>query len=134
MNRVRHFGTHGAAKNEPACHDKMTLEFGGVMSSSVEREQLQESLPTLVGRANEQDQLLGHLSAAIEGRGSLLLIGGEAGIGKTYLVQDLARQAAAAGILVLTGSCYDLSATPPYGPWIDLALRFPHEPGDRRHR
>jgi DNA-binding CsgD family transcriptional regulator/tetratricopeptide (TPR) repeat protein len=99
------------------------------MSSSVEREQTQEMLPPLVGRAFEQDGLLGHLTAAIEGRGSLLLIGGEAGIGKTYLVQDLARQATAAGILVLTGSCYDLSATPPYGPWIDLALRFPHEPG-----
>ena len=103
----------------------MNFEFGGIMSSSIERNQTQETLPHLVGRSYEQDLLLAHLTAAIEGRGSLLLIGGEAGIGKTYLVQDLARQATAAGILVLTGSCYDLSATPPYGPWIDLALRFP---------
>ena len=52
------------------------------------------------------------------------MIGGEAGIGKTTLVRTLAREAADAGILVLTGHCYDLSTTPPYGPWLDLAARY----------
>ena len=32
------------------------------------------------------------------------------------------------GSLSLTGHCYDLSATPPHGPWLDLAARY--RPGD----
>ena len=53
-----------------------------------------------------------------------MIVGGEAGIGKTALARDLATEAEAAGFAVLTGHCYDLSATPPYGPWLDLAARY----------
>jgi len=49
-----------------------------------------------------------------------VLIGGEAGIGKTTLAQALGCEAAQRGALVLTGRCYDLTETPPYGPWTDL--------------
>ena len=54
------------------------------------------------------------------GRGRLVLLGGEAGIGKTTLARDLAAEATARGARVLTGACYDLTNTPPYGPWLDL--------------
>ena len=54
------------------------------------------------------------------GRGRLVLLGGEAGIGKTTLARDLADEATARGVRVLTGACYDLTNTPPYGPWLDL--------------
>lgn len=74
----------------------------------------------VIGRAREQALLGAHLSAALSGRGSLVLVAGEAGIGKTTLVQALERDATAQGALVLTGHCYDLITTPPYGPWIDL--------------
>jgi tetratricopeptide (TPR) repeat protein len=50
----------------------------------------------------------------------LLLIGGEAGIGKTALAEALESEAAARGALVLRGHCYDLIETPPYGPWTEL--------------
>ena len=56
----------------------------------------------------------------LAGRGRLVLLGGEAGIGKTTLARDLAAEAAARGVRVLTGACYDLTNTPPYGPWLDL--------------
>src|SRR3954451_15874907 len=65
-----------------------------------------------------------HLAAAVSGHGRLVLIGGDAGIGKTTLVRALIRDAAGADIFVLTGHCYDLSTTPPYGPWLDLAARY----------
>ncbi len=78
----------------------------------------------LVGRVREQNLLANHLTAAIAGQGSLVLVGGEAGIGKTTLVDALRRSAAAQGALVLMGRCYDLTDTPPYGPWRELYDRL----------
>ena len=83
----------------------------------------------LVGRAREQSALRAALDAAVAGRGSLVLIGGEAGIGKTALAEALLAEARAQGALVLVGRCYDLSETPPYGPWAEALARAPH--GDR---
>ena len=77
-----------------------------------------------VVRAHERQILGDHLEAALAGEGRLVLISGEAGIGKTTLVRTLALEAADAGVQVLTGHCYDLTTTPPYGPWLDLADRY----------
>jgi DNA-binding CsgD family transcriptional regulator len=81
---------------------------------------LPDAPSTLVGRDRELGVLHELLAAALTGRGGLVLIGGEAGIGKTALTEWLCREAEAIGALVLTGRCYDLSQTPPYGPWIGL--------------
>jgi len=53
-----------------------------------------------------------------------VLIGGEAGIGKTVLAEWLLAEAAAQGALPLVGRCYDLAEAPPYGPWLDLVARL----------
>lgn len=86
------------------------------------------SLPSapspLVGRDRELFVLRQHLGDAFAGRGSLVLIGGEAGIGKTALIETLCREGEAQGSLVLVGRCYDLTETPPYGPWVELLGRF----------
>lgn len=58
------------------------------------------------------------------GRGGLVLIGGEAGIGKTALAEWLCAEALELGSLVLVGRCYDLTETPPYGPWVELLASF----------
>ena len=50
--------------------------------------------PILVGRAREQGFLREALATAIGGSGRLVLLGGEAGIGKTALARDLASQLA----------------------------------------
>ena len=86
------------------------------------------TVPTLVGRAREQEILREELAAAIEGQGRLVLLGGEAGIGKTTLARDLIREATARGVRVLAGHCYDLTNTPPYGPWLELASNYPSAP------
>jgi len=78
----------------------------------------------LVGRDHELSILRERLAAAIGGHGSLVLIGGEAGIGKTALAETLCHEATARGALMLAGRCYDLSETPPYGPWADLFGRY----------
>ncbi|CAN5727330.1 hypothetical protein BH23CHL2_BH23CHL2_16410 [soil metagenome] len=75
--------------------------------------------PALFGRERERDRLRELLDDAITGNGSLVLISGEAGIGKTALVDDLIREAEESGVFVLVGGCYDLTMTPPYGPWLE---------------
>ncbi|HET8632494.1 MAG TPA: AAA family ATPase [Thermomicrobiales bacterium] len=84
----------------------------------------------LVGRDRELGLLRGWLAAALAGRGSLALVGGEAGIGKTALGEAVCAEAAVRGALVLVGRCYDLSETPPYGPWREALAARGQEPGD----
>jgi ATP/maltotriose-dependent transcriptional regulator MalT len=76
--------------------------------------------PILAGRDRERQRLGELLEATLSGRGGLVLVGGEAGIGKTALAADLANRAEAAGVGVVWGRCYDLSATPPHGPWREI--------------
>ena len=80
--------------------------------------------PLLVGREREQEILRDQLITMLQGKGSLVLIGGEAGIGKTTLVEDLSIQAEGQGALVLWGHAYDLSVTPPYGPWLEIFSQY----------
>src|SRR5690349_18120904 len=80
--------------------------------------------PPLVGREREFGILRQHLDVASAGHGHLVLVGGEAGIGKTTLTEALGREATGRGMLVLVGRCYDLSETPPYGPWLELFARY----------
>ncbi|HEX5164139.1 MAG TPA: BREX system ATP-binding domain-containing protein [Thermomicrobiales bacterium] len=79
----------------------------------------------IVGREREIGALRDQLRDVLDGHGRLVLISGEAGIGKTTLVANLADVAVAHGCLVLWGHAYDLSVTPPYGPWLELLRRYP---------
>ena len=85
--------------------------------------------PSLVGRGRELDLLRHQFDAALAGRGGLVLIGGEAGIGKTALAEALCREAADARRAVLIGRCFDLAETPPYGPWVELFRRYRPDDG-----
>jgi hypothetical protein len=77
----------------------------------------------LVGRAEEPARLERTLRRAQAGSGSAVLVAGEAGIGKTRLVTELATHGRAAGFMVLVGRCLDLVGTElPYQPFAE-ALR-----------
>ncbi|ACU73571.1 transcriptional regulator, LuxR family [Catenulispora acidiphila DSM 44928] len=71
-----------------------------------------------VGRERE----LGLLLAGVRHPPAVVLVEGEAGIGKSRLVHEAAAAVAAAGRRVLTGLCHPLREPYPYGPVID-ALR-----------
>jgi DNA-binding CsgD family transcriptional regulator len=74
----------------------------------------------LYGRGRELHLLRDHLDHALSARGSVVLLSGTAGIGKSALLRPLAHEAFERGARVLRGGCYDLSVTPPYGPWLEL--------------
>jgi DNA-binding CsgD family transcriptional regulator len=78
--------------------------------------------PRLFGRGGEQARLRQMLDAAAGGNGGLVLIGGEAGIGKTALASSIQYEARSRGMPVWVGHCYEFVATPPYGPWTESGI------------
>ncbi len=72
-----------------------------------------------VGRDFELDHLTRRLVQASAGQGGLVLVGGEPGIGKTRLVEEVAEQAAREGATVAWGHCYEGEWTPPYAPFAE---------------
>lgn len=74
-----------------------------------------------VGRQQELTRLTELLDQAADGRPSCALVTGEAGIGKTRLVRELAQCASARGADVLVGSCVDLpDDVLPYAPFVEV--------------
>jgi transcriptional regulator with XRE-family HTH domain len=76
--------------------------------------------PLLVGRETELAVLRERLAAAQAGHGSLVLLVGEPGIGKTRLAEALAAEAQGAGVSVLWGRCWEGDGAPPFWPWREL--------------
>lgn len=87
---------------------------------------------TVVGRSKERAFLHEALVAANSGHGQVVLVGGEAGIGKTTLIRGVLEDAGASHFHCMASQCYDLAATPPYGPWLDLFSGSPAISGGPR--
>jgi len=75
----------------------------------------------LLEREEPAAAIAGRLTAASEGRGSLVLVGGEAGVGKSALADVASRDAQEQGISVLIGACDALATPRPLGPFRDIA-------------
>ncbi len=76
----------------------------------------------LRGRSRELSTLTDAFRAACVGQAGAVLVGGDAGVGKTKLVSELVRQARRADAVVLTGSAIDIADGPPFWPVLS-ALR-----------
>lgn len=74
----------------------------------------------LVGRSAERAAIAAAIAAG--GRAALLLFTGEAGLGKSRLLDEGATQIAVRGGLALRGRAFEAEMVRAYGPWID-ALR-----------
>ena len=72
----------------------------------------------IVGRGRELNEASVLLNEALGGRGGLLLLAGEPGIGKTRLMEAIASDAMEKGCRVSGSRCYD--GGPPYWPWTQL--------------
>ena len=74
----------------------------------------------LVGRERELGEATSALEGAASGRGRLLMLVGEPGIGKTSLADSIAATAERRGFKVLWGRCWESGGAPAYWPWLDL--------------
>ena len=72
---------------------------------------------SLIGRENELAVLKSLVDSSAKGKGRLVFLKGEAGMGKTRLLSELQRYCDASGINFLQGRCY--SASFPYSPWTE---------------
>ncbi|MFC8800390.1 ATP-binding protein [Promicromonospora sp. NPDC057138] len=82
----------------------------------------------LVGRETEIERALGRWDEARDGRGGVVLVSGEAGIGKTRLCEELARVARADGAAVVVGAAEEASS--PFAAILTtLDAAFAEQPG-----
>jgi tetratricopeptide (TPR) repeat protein len=73
-----------------------------------------------VGRGREVSELQHALEEAEGGRGGVVVVTGEAGIGKTRLLQETVEAAAGRGWSVHAGRCWEEGGAPAYWPWIQV--------------
>ena len=76
--------------------------------------------PIMVGREAHLDALRRAIDAALAGEGQVVLVAGEAGIGKSRLVREAAEVARERGMRVLIGQCFEPDHALPYAPLRDL--------------
>jgi DNA-binding SARP family transcriptional activator len=74
----------------------------------------------LLGRSAELDRLHVIVTDALAGRGRLVLLSGEPGIGKSRLLGSTLAAARTAGCLVALGRCYEGGAAPAFWPFVEL--------------
>ena len=77
-------------------------------------------LERFVGRAEETRRLVRLLDEANEGRPQIVALSGEAGVGKTTMLRQLAPEVRLRGGAIVTGRCLEADVKPPYGPWADV--------------
>ena len=87
--------------------------------------------PSFVGRAEELGRLLGVLERAERGRPAVALVAGDAGVGKTRLLAELAGHAEQRDARVLAGGCMEVGDVGlPYVPFVDAFRDLGARPGE----
>jgi DNA-binding CsgD family transcriptional regulator/tetratricopeptide (TPR) repeat protein len=85
------------------------------------------SSPVFIGRRGELARLVASLDRAIVGNSATVLVGGDAGIGKSRLIGEFAAHARRSGTLVLAGGCVSLGGGGglPFAPIVEALRRLP---------
>lgn len=73
-----------------------------------------------VGREPELAQLDRVVEQVLRGRGAVVMIGGEPGVGKTRLAEQVSLRAQQKGMLSFIGHCYEREASVPYAPFVEI--------------
>ena len=77
-----------------------------------------------VGREKEMAQLKERFEDSLSGHGSVVMMVGEPGIGKTRLAEELSVYARVRGAQALTGQCYESEGAPPYIPFVEAIRQY----------
>jgi serine/threonine protein kinase/class 3 adenylate cyclase len=131
------------AKKRPDSAAQVREALGSVVSrgstpvpqTGVEAPQTEQASPiyrrTFVGREQEVKQLESAFDAALSGKGSLFMVVGEPGIGKTTITEQLATYVGMRGGKSLVGHCYEEgSLSLPYLPFVETMRSYVIQ-GDR---
>jgi tetratricopeptide (TPR) repeat protein len=86
----------------------------------------------LLGRGRELGELMAALEEARAGRGGVVLLGGEPGIGKTRLARALGERAREAGAQVAWARGWDGGGAPAFWPWLQVLRALSAERPDVR--
>jgi DNA-binding CsgD family transcriptional regulator len=102
-------------------------DAGGTLSIAMSG---RASSPVLVGRDEQMAALDGALDSVRQGGPAAVLLGGEAGVGKSRLISEFSAAARLAGARVLTGGCMQLGADGlPFAPFTAILRDLVHEMG-----
>jgi len=109
----------------PQSAEEVLAALGAVDLSAIEdtEEEGKGSLDSMaggvfVGRQREMDNLKSIFEEVLAGKGRMVAIVGEPGIGKTRTAQEFATYALMRGAKVLWGRSYESGGAPPYWPWV----------------
>ena len=86
------------------------------------------------GRALEMSRLLTCLEKAAAGRGGVVLLAGEPGIGKSHALRQLIGMARAGSAIVLIGRCVEGAWVPPFRPFAEAIAGYGETAGPERLR
>jgi DNA-binding winged helix-turn-helix (wHTH) protein/tetratricopeptide (TPR) repeat protein len=78
------------------------------------------SLDVFIGRRELIARIDAQIAEVLEGRGRMLVLSGEPGIGKTRTAQEIAHRASVRGALVATGAASPQPGAPPLWPWLQV--------------
>ncbi len=79
-----------------------------------------EGSGAFVGRDGPRARIRAALHDSLAGKARLVLVSGEAGIGKTALLTEATREAGGAGATTVWGTCWDADRAPGYWPWTQV--------------
>jgi DNA-binding SARP family transcriptional activator len=103
-------------------HAAILAQEASLQRPSVRREERGDGERLFVGYECELEVLHSALDRALAARGTVVMIGGEPGVGKSRLTARLGEIARARGARVLVGRCWEAGGAPAYWPWVQ-ALR-----------
>jgi DNA-binding NarL/FixJ family response regulator/tetratricopeptide (TPR) repeat protein len=111
--------------------DAGPLSFASAPPSAILAAMATTTSPMFVGRASELDRLLALLNRAESSRPAVALVAGDAGVGKTRLLAELAARAEPQGVRVLLGGCMEVGDVGlPYVPFVDAFRDLGSRPGE----
>jgi predicted ATPase len=118
-----------SARDVLAALEAIDLSDVGALLAAPDEAHALDSLAggVFVGRQREMGELKAALEDALSGRGRLVTLVGEPGIGKTRTAQELATYAGLRQCQVLWGRCYEGVGAPPYWPWVQAIRAYVRE-------
>ncbi|MDX1523554.1 MAG: BREX system ATP-binding domain-containing protein, partial [Anaerolineae bacterium] len=94
------------------------------LGKSVTGQYTASDLSTLIGRREEVAAFTADLDRVEAGNSRILVIEGEAGIGKSRLIEELRRQVEGRGLISLLGTARSIEQHTPYRAWRDIFNTF----------